>query len=674
MQKTCPITTCLSPSVHNMVCRLGFEIHCSYDVNRILCNNNEVCWTTLCENLSYTTSGQLDFAKSVRQLGPLCEAVHIHFASLSSEEFEEQFRLCFNWTNSPELFLNALAVLKSLDSAQISLSLMKMTSCLERALGNVYLIIGKECPFLLRDLLASKELAEIFSHSVMDVLRVFLGSSESLNLRNILWHGFASPHEIPPKYCSMLLLLTAGLGQLLKTYLTQTNSLLVHRPYFVFYNRQEMHIFPDINSEALTVAEKIVEKSLFVLTHMVPFWKEAIRAFMQGRYGDCVVLLLPQLETGLRWIFTTINKCPNRMLTAESSILYTTFDEILAKKLTDKTDNLIPKTLGVPAMEFLWDFLNHPEGPRVRDHLSHGEIELCEFPREIANNLLSFSIFLLCKHLDQEDDLIKEISVLYPLIDAAEHYESRFHPIALLQKEVMECSIGLQKLPLLPSPSIEQSEDSGLEDIAEAGEKFSKEIVNILSIISLQDNISNDLESWLLTEKWLSTVKELCGKHIQTLYCNRWVLEAVGILRKVSLQCCLVAQNIISATELRYEQWLNKTLRSRQRQNYLRMLRFVKVLSPILRLIVTLLSVDVSDIHKISEKTSSEYKEYLKYIRSLLQYTENLVTCTSVEKNLWDKAIELTRKILSKIRLFSEKLNSLQLMKNCCLQNQSTES
>lgn len=35
------------------------------------------------------------------------------------------------------------------------------------------------------------------------------------------------------------------------------------------------------------------------------------------RYADSVILLLPQLEAGLRLLFTTTNKCPNRLLTAE---------------------------------------------------------------------------------------------------------------------------------------------------------------------------------------------------------------------------------------------------------------------------------------------------------------------------------------------------------------------
>ncbi|XP_053566970.1 endoplasmic reticulum membrane-associated RNA degradation protein [Bombina bombina] len=664
--KTFPNTTCLSNKVHNMVCRLGFEIQCSYDIERLLSQDNEVCWISLTDHLSYKPSGQLDFAECVRQLGPVCEAVHLYLTSLSSEVFDVQFQGFFQWTDNAELFLNTLAVLKSLDGAKISLSLMKITSCLEHSLGDVFLMLGKECPFLLRDLLASLELANIFSQSVMDVLRVFIGSPESLNLRNILWHGFASSSEIPPKYCSMLLLLTAGLGQILKTYLCRTNSLLVHRPYFAFYSQKDVFVFPDITNEMLSVAEKLVKKSKFVLKHMVPLWIEALTAFRQDRYADSAVLLLPQLETGLRLIFITVNKCPERILTAESAILYTTFDEILAKRLNAHSENLVPKILGEAAMEFLWDFLNHPEGPRVRDHLSHGEIQLSEFPKQIANQLLGFSIALLYKHTDKEDNPIKEISLLYPLIDAVEHYRSRFHPISLLQKQVLECSESLQKLPLLPSPTLDQPQHNEvLDDIAEAGELFNQEIIHILSLLPLQEECCfDDVDSWLITEKWFSTMKELCNTHIRTLYCNRSVLEAVGVLRKVSAQCHLVSKNVISALELRYEQWLNKTLRSRQRQNYIRMLSFIKILTPVLRLIVTLVSMDMSDIHAISEKTSLVYQEYLKYIKSLLQYTENMATCTSIEKNLWDKAIELTRKILLKIRLFHEKQNSSQVMKD----------
>lgn len=35
------------------------------------------------------------------------------------------------------------------------------------------------------------------------------------------------------------------------------------------------------------------------------------------RFADCAMLLLTQLETGLRNVFASLNKCPRRLLTAE---------------------------------------------------------------------------------------------------------------------------------------------------------------------------------------------------------------------------------------------------------------------------------------------------------------------------------------------------------------------
>ncbi|XP_053316148.1 endoplasmic reticulum membrane-associated RNA degradation protein isoform X2 [Spea bombifrons] len=650
------LTTCLSSTVQNMVCKLGFEIQDHFDIRKIVNEENKVCWSNLCENIVF--SGQdLDYAQSVRQLGPVCEAVHKHITSLSDAEFEDAFGMYFQWTNNATLFLSVLDTIKSLNDAKISMSIMKMSSCLERSLGDVYLTVGKNCPFLLRDLLASSELVKVFSEPVMNILRIFLGSPESLNLRNILWHGFASPHEIPHKYCSILLLLTVGLGQIIETYFHENKLSLEHRPYFVFHNLEKMCIFPDLYDEELSVAEKLIEKSKFVLQHMKPFWIEAISAFRQRRYADCIILLLPQLETGLRLIFTIANKCPYRMLTAESAHLYTTFDEILAKQVENEFDNQVPQILGEPTMEFLWDFLNHQEGPRVRDHLSHGEIQLNKFPREVANQLLCFTVVLLSKHLETEHVLTQDTSTLQPLIAATECYMSRFHPIALLQNQLLQCCESLRNWPI-PSLSYFQ-QVTGCGEMSELGVTFIHEITYILSLLQLQKDDRfhiDDINSWLLTEKWFNNICTLCSIHIHNLYCHRRVLEAVGVLRKVVKQCILVSDNVLSISEARYKQWLDKTLRSRQRQNYLRMLSSIKALSLVLGLIVTLMVLDLHNIYKIAEQTPLEYNKYLRYAKSILQYTENLSTCTSVDKNRWNEAIELSQKNLLQIRIFIEKI------------------
>lgn len=57
--------------------------------------------------------------------------------------------------------------------------------------------------------------------------------------------------------------------------------------------------------------------------------------------------------------------------------------------------------------DFLWDFLNHQEGPRIRDRLSHGEINLETFPREVANQIIGFAITILCRFSDEDMNSFK---------------------------------------------------------------------------------------------------------------------------------------------------------------------------------------------------------------------------------------------------------------------------
>ncbi|KAJ7401140.1 endoplasmic reticulum membrane-associated RNA degradation protein-like [Pitangus sulphuratus] len=158
------VTTCLSQPVHYAICKLGFEKKDTYDINNILSGNGEVCWQAVTDHVCYLESDQsVDYIKSIRSLGPVCESVNVHFKSLTKEQFIIQYASWLHWTNCTE----------------------------------VYLLKGNDCPFLLRDLLTSEQLAVVFGQAVMDVLRIFIGSPYGLNLRNVLWHGFASPQEIP---------------------------------------------------------------------------------------------------------------------------------------------------------------------------------------------------------------------------------------------------------------------------------------------------------------------------------------------------------------------------------------------------------------------------------------------------------------------------------------------
>ncbi|KAM4865758.1 endoplasmic reticulum membrane-associated RNA degradation protein isoform 3-T3 [Thomomys bottae] len=486
-----------------------------------------------------------------------------------------------------QLFLEIFDALESLPSPTVSLSIMKMASCLERALGDVFLLIGKKCPFLLRDLLASEELAQVFGHSVMDVLKVFIGSPHGLNLRNILWHGFASPQEIPPKYCSMLLLLMAGLGQLLKGFLQQTEVALVHRPFVTLTNLEDLMVFPGVTYEILSVLKEVMTKSTFMLKIMLPYWEMALVKFRSHRFADCTMLLLTQLEMGLRKVFAAINHCPDRLLTAESTALYTTFDEILSKHLRDGRVNQLPLLLGEPAMEFLWDLLNHQEGPRLRDRLSHGEINLLEFPEAAASQLLSFSLVLSLRFMDEEVlSMFKEEAAINLLIRLAGDYSSRCHPVFRLKKQVLSCEESIRIWPLLSLPEELGQESARLERNSEAYACYS-----------------------LITK----ILRELC-RHVPENLCALCAMGDTGALPTVP----------------------------------------TRLLSPVLYLILFFIVLELVSIHIVCGKDAHEYQKYLKFLKSVLQYAENLVAYTSQEKNKWNETIILTHAALLKIWTFSE--------------------
>ncbi|XP_067557600.1 endoplasmic reticulum membrane-associated RNA degradation protein isoform X3 [Pseudorca crassidens] len=630
-----PITTCLSPSVYDMICKLGFEARENCDISSIVTQNGEVCWTTITDCVVYTESAQgLDYGGSVRLLGPVCQAVHLHLSSLTKGQFETRYSSGFQWTGVPELFPEMFDALGSLQSLAISLSLMKLTSCLERALGDVYLLIRKECPFLLRDLIASEELSQVFGQSVMDVLKVFVGSPRGLNLRNVLWHGFAAPQEIPPKYCSMMILLTAGLGQLLKGYLQQTKFTLAHRPFITLRSLEDLIVFPDVTYEVLSVLEEVMKKSTFILKIMLPYWEVALLNFKSHRFADCAILLLVQLETGLRKVFATVNKCPKRLLTAESTALYTTFDEILAKHLNDGKINQLPLFLGEPAMEFLWDFLNHQEGPRLRDRLSHGEISLPEFPKEAANQLLAFSFVLLLRFIDE--DLLSVFKVL-------------------------SCERSIGVWPLLPLPEGSEREAQRSEGNSEinACHSLITEIVAELCHHVPETHRVPHASEHLPPEEWPQLLRELCSIPVRTLFCPRAVLEVLAVLRKIGAHCRRVCGQVATCAELRRRQWEDRSLRSRQRRNYLRLVHSIKLLSPMLYLILLLIALELVNIHVVLGKNTSEYQQYLRFLKSVLQYTENLAAYTSQDKNKWDEAVNLTQVALLKIWTFSEKKQML---------------
>lgn len=247
---------------------------------------------------------------------------------------------------------------------------------------------------------------------------------------------------------------------------------------------------------------------------------------------------------------------------------------MLAQHLSDGEINQLPLVLGAPAMEFLWDFLNHQEGPRVRDHLSHGELSLPVFPQGLADQLLAFSLVLLLRFADEDlASELKEKAAVQALVRLAEGYSARFHPVALIKKQVLSCEESVRSWPLLPLPEDAAREAARLGGSSEAS-ACEPLIIKIMSELCRHvpghHCAFGGLDS-LPVERWPRPLPYICSLHVPTLFCPRAVLEVLTVLRSISSRCAQVSQQVAASLERRGQQWAEKTLRSRQRQNFLRM-------------------------------------------------------------------------------------------------------
>ena len=127
------------------------------------------------------------------------------------------------WLSAPKMFGDEFQSFRrnSHDPRAPMRALLVCTPILERSLGNLYLSVssspaGSRVPALLRDLVNSRRLEIAIGAGNAAVLCLLFGSPKSLNLRNVLWHGFASPGEIRPALAATFFSLVFSIGAKLR--------------------------------------------------------------------------------------------------------------------------------------------------------------------------------------------------------------------------------------------------------------------------------------------------------------------------------------------------------------------------------------------------------------------------------------------------------------------------
>ena len=187
--------------------------------------------------------------------------------------------------------------------------------------------------------------------------RILLGSPKSLNLRNIVWHGFlpssATEECFGRVHLSALLILVVSMSYKIG------DKEVLHRPTVTFDSVRKIH------RRLCPASQNVVSSLLHHSNSIKPFTatlQNALEFYSTGCYRNCLALLLIVWEASVRQLYVRVNDCPERMLTAESDEFYTTFETFMEEKFNSSSLNKLPAALGSQHMELMFDLLILPEG------------------------------------------------------------------------------------------------------------------------------------------------------------------------------------------------------------------------------------------------------------------------------------------------------------------------
>ena len=518
-----------------------------------------------------------------------------------SSRHSSQFNFCW-LTNLDGNFQLSINLLKSEEQSKVILGNLILTACLERALGNLLLLRSKFVPPLLKDLLSHAALCDLVGLPLIVCLKTVIGSPSSLNIRNLLWHGFIFPGEISPKFGFFLIAIIQTIEATLK------QKSIIHcsipsRELTVYQSQQFVDIFPELSSKDLRCMFEVVTRSPVVFSKLSSLWELAIQLFNDGRNGESVISVMYLTENFLRRTYATINNCSDRILSAQSYELYTTFSEILMEQMpnSEKPNNFITY-FSISLIEMLFDLLFNQFGLRLRDRFSHGQVKILDFPQQIAKFALctSYCLIRFIEVKSSSSELYQVTDTLEKVFSEGMQYKSVYH---------VNGSIVVASKSILAN--LEQWEI----DNVSAPEK--QIIVSLM--IYLERNA------------------------VPTLFRPPEEITLVNHLHHI-IRCFQTSVDIYASTFEDYE--LNdarRKLRERQRNNFLKMKQCRSTMyKSFLEIVYFLVS-----IHRKIIENHELFETSVKLLLKLLKVIQNLKS--AVDDNKWDESLLLTRKVFEQI-------------------------
>lgn len=387
----------------------------------------------------------------------------------------------------------------------------------ERLLGNViYSLNGgnmSKIPFLLRDLVNHPLLESAFTREIIHFIKLFFYTPKSLNLRNLCWHGFLNTHEYDSDYIYFLVCILNNICYCLG----EKKIALKSRPKFNlesiknFWLEKNILLFKFFSTECEINFIDIIENSKLIDKTRREKWK-----FIFSRKIDnfsLLNLILPELEHMLRKLYCLANNLSeySSVLVAHTDVFYLTLDDLLTWKITSSDKkNFLLNFINEKTCAIMLDLFNFIDGPRLRDHLSHGELEV-NVEDFYVNILFYVMIELASENQKTYSNWIRE------------SYECNFHPIKVLKNEMLK---------LYGSKFFSKSEGVNFEFAEKLNFDRDFNLIFRYEMISLQNLKSNELQLISLIRNLIREIEKFQSKLSEKESFNENLKIGIHHLRK----------------------------------------------------------------------------------------------------------------------------------------------
>lgn len=296
--------------------------------------------------------------------------------------------------------------------------------------------------------------------------------------------------------------------------------------------------------------------------------------------------MIPQIEQILRIFYCYVNNCETRILTAESTTQYITLDEILEENLPNGTSNRLVSSLCSGVITILLDIFSYSNGPRIRDKISHGEIDLDQINKSFAYTLLIVIINIIDtfdSDCFQNDDKKSLSNYKHLIWEKCSSYISCYHISSLIKNNIDNIIDNLQIWKTLEK---ESEELKSTEYNLNFSDKIKQLEINLKKIL----RINNDHYQYLIMNMNYEIARsEIYTVKIHTNFMSKRGIEFLSILKRISENIKEITNNVHLSLEQKIHLYKIRKMRSRQRESYIKILNCLPYLYQIISLILNVI-------------------------------------------------------------------------------------